>query len=47
VTDWSRGPECNKGNELLSAMKANPGQVSIATAGVNSSGHLSIEAPRD
>ncbi len=28
---------------LLDAMKARPGQVSIATAGVNSSGHTSIE----
>ncbi len=30
-------------NDLLAVMKANPGQVSVATAGVNSSGHLSIE----
>src|SRR4051794_18909270 len=30
--------------ELLAAMKAKPGQVSIATAGVNSSGHSAIEA---
>jgi tripartite-type tricarboxylate transporter receptor subunit TctC len=30
-------------DELLTAMKANPGQVSVATAGQNSSGHLSIE----
>jgi tripartite-type tricarboxylate transporter receptor subunit TctC len=28
---------------LLDAMKARPGQVSIATAGVNSSGHTAIE----
>jgi tripartite-type tricarboxylate transporter receptor subunit TctC len=31
-------------NELLDAMKAKPGQVSVATAGVNSSGHSAIEA---
>jgi tripartite-type tricarboxylate transporter receptor subunit TctC len=30
--------------ELLAAMKANPGSVSVATAGVNSSGHSAIEA---
>jgi tripartite-type tricarboxylate transporter receptor subunit TctC len=30
--------------ELLAAMKAKPGQVSVATAGVNSSGHSAIEA---
>jgi tripartite-type tricarboxylate transporter receptor subunit TctC len=30
--------------ELLDAMKAKPGQVSVATAGVNSSGHAAIEA---
>ncbi|NRF69885.1 tripartite tricarboxylate transporter substrate binding protein [Aquincola sp. S2] len=30
--------------ELLDAMKAKPGQVSVATAGVNSSGHSAIEA---
>ncbi|WP_280155722.1 tripartite tricarboxylate transporter substrate binding protein [Piscinibacter sp. XHJ-5] len=30
--------------ELLAAMKAKPGQVSVATAGVNSSGHAAIEA---
>jgi tripartite-type tricarboxylate transporter receptor subunit TctC len=29
--------------ELLAAMRANPGQVSVGTAGQNSSGHLSIE----
>jgi tripartite-type tricarboxylate transporter receptor subunit TctC len=31
-------------NELLDAMRAKPGQVSVATAGVNSSGHSAIEA---
>jgi tripartite-type tricarboxylate transporter receptor subunit TctC len=31
-------------NELLAAMKAKPGAVSVATAGVNSSGHAAIEA---
>ncbi|HVF65752.1 MAG TPA: tripartite tricarboxylate transporter substrate binding protein [Casimicrobiaceae bacterium] len=31
-------------NELLDAMKAKPGQVSVATAGVNSSGHSAMEA---
>jgi tripartite-type tricarboxylate transporter receptor subunit TctC len=30
--------------ELLDAMKAKPGQISVATAGVNSSGHAAIEA---
>ena len=30
--------------ELIEAMKAKPGQVSVATAGVNSSGHSAIEA---
>jgi tripartite-type tricarboxylate transporter receptor subunit TctC len=30
--------------ELLEAMKAKPGQVAVATAGVNSSGHSAIEA---
>jgi len=30
--------------ELLAAMKANPGSVSVATAGVNSSGHSAIES---
>ena len=30
--------------ELLAAMKAKPGQVSVATAGVNSSGHAAIES---
>ena len=30
--------------ELLAAMKAKPGSVSVATAGVNSSGHAAIEA---
>ncbi len=30
--------------ELLAAMKAKPGGVSVATAGVNSSGHSAIEA---
>ncbi|RZI75200.1 MAG: tripartite tricarboxylate transporter substrate binding protein [Variovorax sp.] len=30
--------------ELLAAMKAKPGSVSVATAGVNSSGHSAIEA---
>jgi len=30
--------------ELLAAMKAQPGAVSVATAGVNSSGHSAIEA---
>ena len=31
-------------NELLEAMKAKPGSVAVATAGVNSSGHAAIEA---
>lgn len=31
-------------NELLAAMKAKPGAIAIATAGVNSSGHSAIEA---
>ena len=31
-------------NELLDAMRAKPGQISVATAGVNSSGHSAIEA---
>ena len=31
-------------DELLDAMKAKPGQVSVATAGVNSSGHSAMEA---
>lgn len=31
-------------DDLLKAMKANPGAVSVATAGVNSSGHSAIEA---
>ena len=31
-------------NDLIAAMKAKPGQVSVATAGVNSSGHSAIEA---
>ena len=30
--------------DLIAAMKAKPGQVSVATAGVNSSGHSAIEA---
>jgi len=30
--------------ELIEAMKAKPGQVSVATAGVNSSGHSAMEA---
>ena len=30
--------------DLVSAMKAKPGQVSVATAGVNSSGHSAIES---
>ena len=30
--------------ELIAAMKAKPGSVSVATAGVNSSGHAAIEA---
>lgn len=30
--------------ELLDAMKAKPGSISVATAGVNSSGHSAIEA---
>jgi len=30
--------------ELLAAMKANPNSISVATAGVNSSGHSAIEA---
>jgi tripartite-type tricarboxylate transporter receptor subunit TctC len=31
-------------DELIAAMKAKPGAVSVATAGVNSSGHAAIEA---
>ena len=31
-------------DDLLNAMKAKPGQISVATAGVNSSGHSAIEA---
>ena len=31
-------------DDLLKAMKARPGQVSVATAGVNSSGHSAMEA---
>lgn len=30
--------------DLVAAMKAKPGQVSVATAGINSSGHAAIEA---
>ena len=30
-------------NDLVTAMKAKPGQVSVATAGINSSGHSAIE----
>ena len=30
--------------ELVAAMKAKPGQVTVATAGINSSGHAAIEA---
>ncbi len=30
--------------ELIEAMRAKPGQISVATAGVNSSGHSAIEA---
>jgi tripartite-type tricarboxylate transporter receptor subunit TctC len=30
--------------DLVTAMKAKPGQVSVATAGINSSGHAAIEA---
>jgi tripartite-type tricarboxylate transporter receptor subunit TctC len=30
--------------ELVAAMKAKPGQVSVATAGVNSSGHSAVES---
>src|SRR5262245_15055812 len=30
--------------DVVNAMKAKPGQVSVATAGVNSSGHAAIEA---
>ena len=30
--------------ELIDAMKAKPGQISVATAGVNSSGHSAMEA---
>ena len=29
--------------DLVAAMKAKPGQVSVATAGVNSSGHAAVE----
>ena len=32
--------------DLLDAMKAKPGSVAVATAGVNSSGHSAIEAHR-
>ena len=31
-------------DELIDAMKAKPGQISVATAGVNSSGHSAMEA---
>jgi tripartite-type tricarboxylate transporter receptor subunit TctC len=31
-------------DEIINAMKAKPGQVSVATAGVNSSGHSAMEA---
>lgn len=31
-------------DELLAAMRAKPGQISVATAGVNSSGHSAMEA---
>jgi tripartite-type tricarboxylate transporter receptor subunit TctC len=31
-------------NELIDAMRAKPGQISVATAGVNSSGHSAMEA---
>ena len=31
-------------DDLISAMKAKPGQVSVATAGINSSGHSAVEA---
>ncbi|MGH8640181.1 MAG: Bug family tripartite tricarboxylate transporter substrate binding protein [Burkholderiales bacterium] len=31
-------------DELVAAMKAKPGQVSVATAGINSSGHSAIES---
>ena len=31
-------------NELIDAMKAKPGAISVATAGVNSSGHSAMEA---
>ena len=31
-------------SDLVAAMKAKPGQVSVATAGINSSGHAAIEA---
>jgi tripartite-type tricarboxylate transporter receptor subunit TctC len=30
--------------ELVAAMKAKPGQITVATAGINSSGHAAIEA---
>jgi tripartite-type tricarboxylate transporter receptor subunit TctC len=30
--------------DLIAAMKANPGQIAVATAGVNSSGHAAMEA---
>lgn len=30
--------------DLVNAMKAKPGQVSVATAGINSSGHAAVEA---
>jgi tripartite-type tricarboxylate transporter receptor subunit TctC len=29
--------------ELIEAMKARPGEISVATAGINSSGHLAVE----
>jgi len=33
-----------KAQDVVDAMKAKPGQVSVATAGINSSGHAAIEA---
>jgi len=33
-------------DELLAAMKENPGEISVATAGLNSAGHNSMEAIR-
>jgi tripartite-type tricarboxylate transporter receptor subunit TctC len=33
-----------KPGDVIAAMKAKPGQVSVATAGVNSSGHAAVEA---